>query len=161
MNAEDVKNVAFVQGEDSGENRKSVVTGDNTKIGFERKELYVDARDLQSEIEVEKDGDTEHVVLTEEEYNATLTQRGNEKLSENVKTETFESKIRQFGDIQYQFGVDYEKGDKITVVDWELGISVSARITNVEEDFSDEYSLVLTFGYSFPTLLRRVKRIIG
>ena len=96
-----------------------------------------------------------------EEYNAILTQRGNEKLSENVKTETFESKIRQFGDIQYQFGVDYEKGDKITVVDWELGISVSARITNVEEDFSDEYSLVLTFGYSFPTLLRRVKRIIG
>lgn len=161
MNAEDVKNVAFVQGEDSGENRKSVVAGDNTKIGFERKELYVDARDLQSEIEVEKDGETVQVVLTEEEYNATLTQRGNEKLSENVKTETFESKIRQFGDIQYQFGVDYEKGDKITVVDWELGISVSARITSVEEDFSDEYSLVLTFGYSFPTLLRRVKRMIG
>lgn len=158
LNVEDEKNVALVQGEDSGVNRKNVTVGGISLSGYNRKELYVDARDLQSEVYAEDGG--ESTKLTDTEYTAILTQRGNERLSENAKTETFESQIRQFGDVQYQFGVDYKKGDKVTVIDWELGLSVSARITQVEEDFDDEYSLVLTFGYSYPTLLKRVKRMI-
>lgn len=154
-NNQDEKTVALVQGEESDEERRSVVVGDNDADGFDRKELYVDARDLQSEI-INDDGTK--TIFTDEEYLETLSQRGNEKLSEYVATETFEAQIRQFGDIQYVFGVDYVKGDKVTVIDEQLGIMVSARITNVEEQFDDEYSLVLTFGYSFPTVLKKVKR---
>lgn len=155
LNAEDVKNIAYVQGEDSGTSRVSVVVGAATAKGFGRKELYVDARDLQSEVSNE-DGSSS--TLSPAEYNNTLIQRGNEKLAENVKTETFEAQIRQFGNVQYEFGVDYFKGDKVTVIDWQLGLSVSARITQVEEDFDEEYKLVLTFGYSYPTLLQKIKR---
>ena len=56
--------------------------------------------------------------------------------------------------------MDYAKGDKVTVIDERLGVSVSARITEVEEDFNDEYALILTFGYSYPTVLTKVRRMI-
>lgn len=154
-NNEDEKTVGFVQGEDSGADRKSVIVGDNTGVGFNRREMYVDARDLQSEI---TDDAGQQQTLTPAEYLATLTQRGNEKLAENALTESFEAQIRQFGDIQYEFGVDYVKGDKVTVIDRQLGVTVSARITNIEEDFDDEYALILTFGYSYPTIMQKVKR---
>lgn len=155
LNTEDVKNVAMVQGEDTGAQRVTVYVGDTTAKGLQRKELYVDARDLQSQ--VSDSNGTQHT-LTPDQYKAVLEQRGLEKLAERQKTETFEAQIRQFGDIQYEFGVDYQKGDKVTVIDRQLGISVSARITSVEEDYDDEYALMLTFGYSYPTLLQRAKR---
>lgn len=158
LNIEDVKNVAMVQGEEKDGKRTTVYVGDTSLKGLERKELYVDARDLQSEV---YNDDGTSYTLTPAQYNAILTQRGNEKLAEHQRTETFEAQIRQFGDVQYEFGIDYQKGDKVTVVDRQLGLSVSARITSVEEDFDDEYALMLTFGYSYPTLLQRAKRSIG
>lgn len=157
MNNQDERNVAFVQGEDKGTNRKSVIVGDDTLSGYKRRELYVDARDLQSEV-YHEDGTT--TPLSPEEYNATLSQRGNEKLAEHARVETFEAKIRQFGDVQYVYGKDYFKGDKVTVIDEQLGLMVSARITLAEEQYSEDYNLVLTFGYSYPTVLQKVKRIV-
>ena len=107
------------------------------------------------------DEDGSEVVLTDSEYNKVLTQRGDDKLAENKTTETFEAQIRVFGDVQYEFGVDYQKGDKVTVRDNQLNVVVSARITEVEEDFDDEYALVLTFGYSYPTIMQKVKQQIS
>lgn len=155
INSQDEKTIAFVQGEGEGSERKSTVVGDNTLEGFKRKELYVDARDLQSIVTNDNGTETQ---LTNAEYIGTLAQRGDEKLSEYVIVETFESQLRQFGDVQYEFGVDYKKGDKVTVIDERLGIMVSARITMVEEQFDEEYNLVLTIGYSSPTILKKVKR---
>lgn len=155
LNVEDVKNIAMVQGEVKDGQRATVYVGDVDASGFDRKVLYVDARDLQSEI-YDDDGTTH--TMTVDQYQGILMQRGKEKLAEHQKTETFEAQIRQFGDVQYEFGVDYQKGDKVTIVDKQLGLSVSARITSVEEDFDDEYTLVLTFGYAYPTLLQRAKR---
>lgn len=157
-NDQDKKSVAFVQGEGEGVNRKSVVAGDNTTAGFARRELYVDARDLQS---TSMDANGVEVVLSDDEYNSVLLQRGDDKLSEHKVTETFEAQIRVFGDVQYEFGVDYNKGDKVTIRDNQLNVMISARITEVEEDFDDEYALVLTFGYSYPTIMQKVKQQVG
>ena len=157
-NDQDKKSVAFVQGEGEGSGRTSVISGDNTIRGFGRRELYVDARDLQSQT-TDEQGNTE--TLTPAEYEEALIQRGDSKLAECKVTETFEAQIRVFGDIQYEFGVDYQKGDKVTVRDRELNVVVSARITEVEEDFDDEYALVLTFGYSYPTIMQKVKQQIS
>ena len=157
-NDQDEKNVAFVQGEGDGASRASQISGNNELEGFDRKELYVDARDLQSET-VNEDGST--TSLTPDEYKAALVNRGDDKLAECKTTETFEAQIRVFGDVQYEFGKDYQKGDKVTVRDKQLNVVVSARITEVEEDFDDEYALVLTFGYSYPTIMQRVKRQIS
>lgn len=157
-NDQDVKNVAFVQGEDSGSSRKSVTSGEASSKGFGRRELYVDARDLQS-TSVDENGEEQS--LSPAEYTQVLTQRGDDKLSECKTTETFEAQIRVFGDVQYEFGVDYKKGDKVTVRDEQLNVVVSARITEVQEEFDDEYALVLTFGYSYPTIMQKVKQQIS
>lgn len=157
-NDQDVKNVAFVQGEGSGSSRKSVISGEADSKGFGRRELYVDARDLQS-TSVDENGEEQS--LSPAEYTQVLTQRGDDKLSECKTTETFEAQIRVFGDVQYEFGVDYKKGDKVTVRDNQLNVVVSARITEVQEEFDDEYALVLTFGYSYPTIMQKVKQQIS
>lgn len=157
-NDQDVKNVAFVQGEGSGSSRKSVISGEADSKGFGRRELYVDARDLQS-TSVDENGEEQNLSPTE--YTQVLTQRGDDKLSECKTTETFEAQIRVFGDVQYEFGVDYKKGDKVTVRDNQLNVVVSARITEVQEEFDDEYALVLTFGYSYPTIMQKVKQQIS
>lgn len=157
-NDQDKKSVALVMGEGEGASRKSKISGDNMTKGFGRRELYVDARDIQSE-SVNEDGTT--TTLTPTEYDAALVNRGDDKLAECKTTETFEAQIRVFGDVQYEFGKDYQKGDKVTVRDRQLNVVVSARITEVEEDFDDEYALVLTFGYSYPTIMQKVKRQIS
>lgn len=157
-NDQDKKSVALVQGEGKGASRKSAVSGDNTTKGLGRRELYVDARDLQKS---SMDEDGQEIVLSDSEYDKVLTQRGDDKLAENKVTETFEAQIRVFGDVQYEFGVDYQKGDKVTVRDNQLNVVVSARITEVEEDFDDEYALILTFGYSYPTIMQKVKQQIN
>ena len=156
-NSEDVKTVALVMGEGSGAERVKGISGDNSTKGIGRRELFVDARDLQSET-VNDDGET--TTLTEDEYGQALVSRGDNKLAEYKTVESFEAKIRVFGNVQYEFGVDYNKGDKVTVRDRHLNVVVSARITEVEEDFDDEYELVLTFGYSYPTVMQKVKRQI-
>ena len=156
-NDQDVKSVALVMGEGEGAVRKKQISGDNTTSLFERRELYVDARDLQSE-SIDESGTS--TSLTPDEYKQALIQRGNEKLAECELIENFEARIRVFGDVQYEFGVDYQKGDKVTVRDRQLNVVVSARITEVEEAFSDEYALTLTFGYSYPTILQKVKQQI-
>lgn len=154
-NDQDLKSVALVLGEGEGAQRKSQTSGNDDSSFFERRELYVDARDLQSQ-SVNESGDT--VTIPPEKYIEMLIQRGSEKLASCEITETFEAKVRVFGDVQYEFGVDYQKGDKVTIQDKELNVVVSARITEVEEHFSDEYNLVLTFGYAYPSLVQKIKQ---
>lgn len=50
-NKKDYKNVALVAGEGEGEERERTITGDDTSSGYNRHELYVDARDLQKKEE--------------------------------------------------------------------------------------------------------------
>ena len=49
IDATKAKTTAVVAGEDTGDNRKVIETGDTTLTGLERNELYVDARDLQKQ----------------------------------------------------------------------------------------------------------------
>ena len=53
VNKRDYKNIALVAGEGEGEERERTTTGDETVSGYDRRELYVDARDLQKEPEPE------------------------------------------------------------------------------------------------------------
>lgn len=151
VSIQDEKTIAFVQGEDSGSNRKHATAGDEKKVGFDRKEMYVDARDLQSD-------SISGVSMTDSEYTKAMKQRGLEKLSDFVRTESFESSLRVFGDAQYKFGVDYFVGDTVTMQDTRLGVQVDAVISEAEEDYDDSYALSLTVGYSNLTVLQKIQR---
>lgn len=111
------KNVTLVAGEDEGEDRKTLEVG--TASGLDRKELYTDARDIQS-----KDEEGEEIPL--EEYYARLKQRGNEKLAECKKKTTFEGKCDPYESFVYK--EDFFLGDVVQVRN-EYGKEGRARIT--------------------------------
>lgn len=156
-NDQDTKTVAIVAGEGTGSERVNMVSGDNNSSGFLRRELYVDARDLQSEV-IDEEGNSS--TISPDEYNSMLDVRGKEKLAERQVIESFEAKIRVLGDVQYRYGVDYFKGDKVYVYDADLDILVAAVVSETSESFSDKYSLDIVFGFSYPTLLQKIKKQI-
>ena len=127
------KNVALVAGEGEGVQRKTYAVGDAR--GLDRIEVYVDARDISSEV----DGGT----LTTAEYNALLDAKGAASLAETVIKQSFEGTIDPH--VNYVFGVDYDLGDVVQITN-EYGISAPARITEVIEAWnSDGYSCIPTF----------------
>lgn len=157
-NDQDVKTLAYVAGEGNGAERTYTVSGNSASKGLTRRELYVDARDLQSEI-TNEDGTV--TIINEDDYRDMLNDRGTEKLAECITIESFEAKMRVAGNVQYKYGVDYNKGDKVIVQDIELGVQVIGKVTEVSENYDDEYELIITFGYSHPTLIQKVKRQIS
>ena len=96
-NNQDVKTLAYVAGEGEGAERKHLTSGDNASSGFLRRELYVDAKDLRTEILSE---DNTVITITDDEYIELLNERGNEKLAERIEVETFEAEMRVTGEIQ-------------------------------------------------------------
>ena len=147
------KNTCLVAGAGEGEMRKKVIIENG--IGLDRNELYIDARDLQNT----KYEDDIEVTISDTEYLPMLLQRGNEKLEEYKKIETFESEINTAGNNVYK--IDYDLGDIITYVDKKWGIKVSTRIVEIEETYEGgKVSIRPTFGTNIPTIYDKVKRMV-
>lgn len=123
----------------------------STPTGLSRRELFIDARDLQS------DSDPDNP-LGPEEYAALLVSRGSSKLAENQLVRSFSADVRTYRPT-YEYGKDFLLGDTITVADERLGIAVDAIVTGVERSVSAQgEALTLSFGYGQPTaydILRR------
>lgn len=138
-------NFAYVAGEDKAENRV-IVEVNKIKENEERKELYVDARDLQ------KDEET-----TDEEYKQMLIERGIEKLSENNKVETSSFSIDTYSNLKYK--TDFDLGDKVIYKNDELGFNVENRIIGVSEAYENgNKTLDITFGEDYN--IKKVKEMI-
>lgn len=114
----EIKNIALVAGEGEGSSRKKTVVGNNSLSGLERKELFVDARDVSS--------DTEEGTISDSEYIAQLAKRGEEKLSECKTSEVFDGQVNS--DRMYKYDEDFFMGD-IVQFENEFGISSRVRIT--------------------------------
>lgn len=122
-----------------------------TPTGLSRRELFIDARDLQRE-------DEDGTIMPEDEYISILTTRGEEKLGENQLVRSFSATVRTI-DPTYVYGKDFFLGDTITVTDERIGITVDAVVEAVQHSFSgDGESLVFTFGYGQPTLYDILRR---
>lgn len=116
-----------------------------------RRELYIDARDLQS------DSDPDNP-LTPEEYIAALTARGQAKLSEHQLVQSFSMTVRERG-ATYVLGEDYQLGDTITAIDETLNVTSDAVVQGVTRSVSRTgESMELTLGYGQPTAYEILKR---
>lgn len=123
----DYVNYAYVLGEDTDTNRKQVIVDQHTD-GEEIRELYVDARDLQSTYE--DDSGTEHA-YTDAEYQALLIERGKQKLAENNQNAySFEFELDPYSQIA-ELGVDYDLGDIVIVKSTDFKVLAYARITEL------------------------------
>lgn len=142
----DFKNVSVVAGAGEGAAREVRIVSLGNVSGENRRELYVDARDLQREYqvstptgEVDEKGNPiysyETKSYTDAQYNALLDARGLEKLAECLRTFSLTCDIVQ-NNILY--GVDYFLGDRMPVKLPEYGIYASARISSVTMIYEKE-----------------------
>lgn len=130
------KNYAIVGGE-GDESSRIIVEVDNTN-GEDRRELWVDAKDLQKGS------------MTDDQYKAQLTQRGLEKLAESCVSETISGDIIDTANFQYL--TDWDLGNIVTFKS--NGITLSQRITEVEEvDENGVFTVTPVCGSPLPEIL--------
>lgn len=103
-------NVAYVAGAGEDASRIHVWAGNTELSGMERRELYVDARDLQQE-------ENE----SENSYKQRLVASGEQRLLEQPI----------FEDISFEVSEDVQLGDIINVYLDKIGLSLQARVTSI------------------------------
>ena len=109
------KNYAIVLGQDEGADRVRVDV--DLSLGGQKKQLIIDARDLQKE-----DGETDDA------YNSRLYARGFEALADTISV--MDCSILP---VATDFGVKYDLGDILQIHLTELGLTLIARVVRFSE----------------------------
>lgn len=147
------RNYAIVAGEGEADQRKyQIVYSGVEPEDFERKEVFIDARDLQSE----NDG----VVMPDVQYRELLTARGKERMeSDYMRRESYESELRSDDKAEYVYGRDFLLGDKVTVIDKELALRMDAVISGVTvTEYGKGRIVEPILGYQSPTVYQWIKK---
>lgn len=160
------RNYAYVMGEveeETGTDSEGNTTKSKRRVdvvinriqqGEERKELYVDARDIQSE---KTDDEGNSIKIPEEEYKEMLKERGIEKLNECNKVETSNFNINPISNLEYK--KDFDLGDKVIYKNDELGFNIEKRIIGITESYENgNKTLDITFGDDYN--IKKVKGVI-
>jgi hypothetical protein len=139
--AADYASLALVGGEGEGSERTLVTTGNGS--GEERYEIFVDAKDLRTED-------------FPDSYADALNFRGQQKLAEQAMVQAFDVTVNQYGNLKYK--TDFDVGSKIQALSKHWGVSLTARITEIEESYGrDGMNLGVIFGRSLLTLAQKLK----
>lgn len=147
-------NYAYVAGEGEGSDRVVVEVDSRTDPSQERREIYVDARDLQSTY---KDSAGNEKTYTAEQYKALLRQRGLEKLDEYAMVETVNSDVDAAANLIYM--QDFDLGDLCTYQNLDVQIETVKRITEIQEVYEGSKStLNITFGNDEMTSITKIIR---
>lgn len=151
----DYKNVAVVAGQGEGIERKVVTLNDGLS-GFDRKEIFIDARDIA---DTDTDDEGNEFPRPEADIIAELTDRGNEKLEEH-KQELFVN--GQITNTIFRYGYDWFNGDMVTMQHDGWGITLDAQITQVTEihEVGRSYKVEVVFGKDIPTFIDKIKRTL-
>lgn len=135
---EKYKNVAFVYGEQSGNIQTEVV---GFAGGLQRREMFVDARDI--DLDPEQDSSQEEIENMHTELHNLLKARGNSELSKNKIAKAFEGKIETRR--LYIYGRDFFIGDTVQVEDNYGNTGSSVVIEAVISVDSGQISIYPTF----------------
>ena len=147
------KSTAYVAGEGEGVNRVIVRINDNLS-GLNRREVFFDARDLQSTYKDENDVE---ITIPQSQYNSLLEMRGNSKLVDYQRIRSFSSDIDLFS--QFIFNEHYFLGDKVSNRNDELGVVTHSRVVTARETYYRQgYALKLEFGTSIPSFFEKLKK---
>lgn len=151
-NALNVKNVALVAGAGEGAARiYSVVSAFSGLTGTRRRELFVDARDLQQKDETGAE-------IGEAAYLNMLQERGKEKLQQYMPIETFS--VDLVDNNLYVPGKDFYKGDIVTIQDEEMGVQANVMVKGFQKtyDESGAEKIAVILGDLQPRTIDIVKR---
>lgn len=154
LNTKDFCNVAYIAGEGEGTLRKWFVSYQDegyNKKGWNRNELWIDARDIQSDSDEYETG---------AEYERLINQRADEKFADSSKKQSYTATLTE-ANKQYTYGVDYMLGDFITVEDNELDITVDAQITEVTTTIEGVRKIVdvdFTYGSVEKNIVEKIEQ---
>jgi hypothetical protein len=142
-NIANYRNTVVVAGEGDGQDRTLVsIVGES---GESRREIFIDARDLQSE-------------NFPDNYEEALLLRGQSKLIEHTPVLTFDAEINNHGNLQYK--ADYDLGSIVTIQARRWGVSLQTRITEITESFdASGFSIDIALGRGMLTLSQRLRGI--
>ena len=134
-------NTALIGGEGEGASRvMAAITGGT---GEARREVFVDAKDLRQE-----DFGTG--------YQDALLYRGQSKLSTLSMLSAFDAEVNPHGNLRYK--TDFNLGQVVTVLSRKWGLTLTTRITEVNETYDEGgLSLGLVFGKGALTLMDILK----
>lgn len=136
-------NVAYIAGEGEGAERKWYEIqkdSENKRNAWNREELWIDARDIQSEGE-------DDTTLTDEEYNKLIEQRAYEKFQENSVMDEYSATVNEHNQ-RYVYMRDYDLGDWVTIQDRDLSIEIDAQIVEVTTTLQNNETINdITFEY--------------
>lgn len=142
-NSESDMNVAYIAGEGEGAERKWYEIqkdSENKRNAWNREELWIDARDIQSEGE-------DDTTLTDEEYNKLIEQRAYEKFQENSVMDEYSATVNEHNQ-RYVYMRDYDLGDWVTIQDRDLSIEIDAQIVEVTTTLQNNETINdITFEY--------------
>lgn len=144
-NTQNDVNVAYVagEGEDAGRKWYEIQKDtNNIKKAWMREELWIDARDIQSQ--------QDDTALTETEYEELINERASEKFAENETSEEYSATMNTL-DKRYVYGVDFEIGDWLSVRDSDLGITLLAQVTEVTTTIQNNQEIV-DIGFTYGNL---------
>lgn len=113
------KTTTLVAGEGEEEEERTVIVGDEV-LGYERREVYTDAKDINLV--------NDNVTRTEAEYTRLLIERGKESLKDQKPDSNFEGSA-EVNKI-FQYGKDFFIGDVVQVAD-SYGNDARSRVIEV------------------------------
>lgn len=123
------KNAALCGGAGEGVERKFVLITDSSKLGINRRELFVDGSS-NSETYENDQGETEEYPLNE--YLAMLRTTARQELVQYKAAEEIDGEL-DVTTSGLEFETDYQIGDIVTIVDNVLNIEINSRIIEVNE----------------------------
>lgn len=160
------KNVAIVCGqgnsdkdEDDDETRDKVIINNEEYTGFDRREVYIDARDINKDTKkgTDKDGNEIDIPIANGP-NAVklLTARGQEKLVELLPVESFEGDLVENN---YVYKRDFDLGHCVMVRNKNWGVEFKQRITKIIENYNIYGSSIeVSFGVELPTIYDKINQ---
>ena len=153
-NKSSYKNLAYVAGEGEGNNRTVIEVDARSSNDEKRREIWVDARDLQRQ---DSNGNT----ISDAAYKALLRNRGIEKLQEYPMIETVNSDIDANANLVYR--KDFDVGDLCTYINTEIGVETEKRITEIMEVYEGGAETIsVTFGTDeIETVEQLIKREVN
>lgn len=146
-NKSELRNLAYVAGEDSGENRKVQSVG--SASGLSRRELYVDARDIQSEVSWNCVTVTKTEILDADTNKVRITTTKTLTNPDTGETKTSTSSEVKFDEYATEGTVTQESTEMVPMTDSAYYALLSERGKTSLEDYKDieAFSATLrTFG---------------
>lgn len=127
VSKETYKTMVLVAGEGTGTERRTTTVGSVTSANLYRRELYVDARDIQSE---DEDGNP----ISEDDYISELKLRGEKELNEYIILKAFDGQLETTQ--MHKYGRDFFLGDIVQIVN-PFKVESRVRVTEVTQSFNN------------------------